>query len=82
VIRVADTGFAEQILFDQDAVATEILQRLEFQKRMTTTEGNTCWGKQFGRREKALGVRPGLLSTCAEMGVAGVIGAPAMAACF
>ena len=40
VIRVADTGFDEQILFDQDLIATEILQKPEFQKRMTTTERN------------------------------------------
>jgi deoxyhypusine synthase len=82
VIRVADTGFAEQILFDQDAVATEILQRLEFQKRMTTTERNYLLGKEFGRREKALGVRPGLLSTCAEMELPVFIGAPADGSMF
>ncbi len=77
VIRVADTGFAEQILFDQDAVATEILQRPEFQKRMTTTERNYLLGKEFGVREKAIGVAPGLLSTCAELELPVFIGAPA-----
>ena len=82
VIRVADTGFAEQILFDQDAVATEILQRPEFQKRMTTTERNHLLGREFGRREKALGVKPGLLSTCAEMELPVFIGAPADGSMF
>jgi deoxyhypusine synthase len=82
VIRVADTGFAEQILFDQDAVATEILQRAEFQKRMTTTERNYLLGKEFGVREKALGVKPGLLSTCADMEVPVFIGAPADGSMF
>ena len=82
VIRVADTGFAEQILFDQDAVATEILQRAEFQKRMTTTERNYLLGKEFGVREKALGVKPGLLSTCAEMELPVFIGAPADGSMF
>ena len=82
VIRVADTGFAEQVLFDQDAVATEILQRQEFQKRMTTTERNYLLGKEFGRREKALGVAPGLLSTCAEMDLPVFIGAPADGSLF
>ena len=82
VIRVADTGFAEQILFDQDAVATEILQRPQFQKRMTTTERNYLLGKEFGRRENALGVRPGLLSTCAEMELPVFIGAPADGSMF
>ncbi len=82
VIRVADTGFAEQVLFDQDAVATEILQRPEFQKRMTTTERNYLLGKEFGAREKALGVKPGLLSTCAEMELPVFIGAPADGSMF
>jgi deoxyhypusine synthase len=82
VIRVADTGFAEQILFDQDAVATDILQRPEFQKRMTTTERNYLLGKEFGVREKALGVKPGLLSTCAELELPVFIGAPADGSMF
>ena len=82
VIRVADTGFAEQILFDQDAVATQILRKPEFQKRMTTTERNYLLGKEFGVREKALGVKPGLLSTCAEMELPVFIGAPADGSMF
>jgi deoxyhypusine synthase len=82
VIRVADTGFEEQVLFDQDAVATEILQRPEFQKRMTTTERNFLLGKQFGEREKALGIRPGLLSTCADLQLPVFIGAPADGSLF
>jgi deoxyhypusine synthase len=82
VIRVADTGFDEQVLFDQDAVVTEILQRPEFQKRMTTTERNYLLGRQFGAREKALHVRPGLLSTCAELELPVFIGAPADGSLF
>jgi len=77
VIRVTDTGFDEQVLFDQDAVFTEILQRPEFQKRMTTTERNYLLGKQYTQREKALGVAPGLLSTCADLELPVFIGAPA-----
>ena len=82
VIRVADTGFDEQVLFDQDAVATEILQRPEFQKKMTTTERNYLLGKQFGLREKALGIAPGLMSTCAELELPVFIGAPADGSLF
>jgi deoxyhypusine synthase len=82
VIRVADTGFDEQVLFDQDAVATEILQRPEFQKKMTTTERNYLLGKQFAEREKALGIKPGLLSTCAELELPVFIGAPADGSLF
>jgi deoxyhypusine synthase len=82
VIRVADTGFDEQVLFDQDAVATEILQRPEFQKKMTTTERNYLLGKQFGLREKALGIAPGLMSTCADLELPVFIGAPADGSLF
>jgi deoxyhypusine synthase len=57
VIRVADTGFDEQVLFDQDAVATEILQRPEFQKKMTTTERNYLLGKQFASGRRRWGLR-------------------------
>ena len=77
VIRVTDTGFDEQVLFDQDAVFTAMLQRPEFQKRMTTTERNYLLGKHYDEREKALGVAPGLLSTCAELELPVFIGAPA-----
>jgi deoxyhypusine synthase len=77
VIRVTDTGFDEQVLFDQDAVFTAMLQRPEFQKRMTTTERNFLLGKHYGEREKALQVAPGLLSTCAELELPVFIGAPA-----
>jgi len=70
------------VLFDQDAVATEILQRPEFQKKMTTTERNYLLGKQFGLREKALGIKPGLMSTCAELELPVFIGAPADGSLF
>ena len=82
IIRVTDTGFDEQVLFDQDAVLTEILQKPEFQKRMTTTERNYLLGKQYGERERALGVAPGLMSTCAEMELPVFIGAPADGSAF
>jgi deoxyhypusine synthase len=82
VIRVTDTGFAEQVLFDQDTVLTSILQRPEFQKRMTTTERNYLLGKCYAEREKALGIAPGLMSTCAEMDLPVFIGAPADGSAF
>jgi deoxyhypusine synthase len=82
IIRVTDTGFDEQVLFDQDAVLTAILQRPEFQKRMTTTERNYLLGKQYAERERALGIAPGLMSTCAEMELPVFIGAPADGSAF
>jgi deoxyhypusine synthase len=82
VIRVTDTGFDEQVLFDQDAVITEILQKPAFQKRMTTTERNYLLGNEYAQRERALGIAPGLLSTCAEMELPIFIGAPADGSAF
>jgi deoxyhypusine synthase len=82
VIRITDTGFDEEVLFDQDAVMTEIMQRPEFQKRMTTTERNYLLGKCYAEREKALGVAPGLLSTCADLELPVFIGAPADGSMF
>jgi len=82
IIRVTDTGFEEQVLFDQDAVVTEILQRPEFQKRMTTTERNYLLGKHYGERERALGIAPGLMSTCADLELPVFIGAPADGSVF
>ena len=82
IIRVTDTGFEEQVLFDQDAVVTGILQRPEFQKRMTTTERNYLLGRQYSERERALGIAPGLMSTCADMELPVFIGAPADGSVF
>jgi len=82
VIRVTDTGFDEQVLFDQDAVLTEVLQRPEFQKRMTTTERNYLLGKYYAEREGALGAAPGLLSICSELELPVFIGAPADGSAF
>ena len=82
VIRVTDTGFEEQVLFDQDTVLTSILQGPEFQKRMTTTERNYLLGQRYGERERALGIAPGLMSTCAEMELPVFIGAPADGSAF
>jgi deoxyhypusine synthase len=49
---------------------------------MTTTERNYLLGKLYSEREKALGVAPGLLSTCAEMELPVFIGAPADGSLF
>ncbi len=82
VIRVTDTGFDEQVLLDQDTVLTAMLQRPEFQKRMTTTERNYLLGRCYAEREQALGIAPGLMSTCAELDLPVFIGAPADGSVF
>lgn len=82
IIRVADTGFKEEVLFDQDRMISAILQRPEFQKRMTTTERNYLLGKYYEAQEKEVGVRPGLLATCSKLGLPVFVGAAADGSAF
>lgn len=77
IIRITDTGFNEDILFRQDEAISQILFLPEFQKTMTTTERNYRLGRQYAKREKAVGAKPGLLSTCYRLGIPVFIGAPA-----
>lgn len=77
IIRVADTGFPEEILFEQDRMISAMLRQPEFQKRMTTTERNYLLGKYYAAQEEAYSVRPGLLSTCYRLGVPVFVGAAA-----
>lgn len=82
IIRVTDAGFAEQVLFDQDRVITAILQRPEFQKRMTGTEFRNRLGKYYGAMERLNGIKPGLLSTCYEHSIPVFVGAPGDGSAF
>lgn len=82
IIRVADTGFEEDILFQQDRMISAVLQQPEFQKRMTTTERNYLLGKYYAAREEAFGVQPGLLSTCTRLGIPVFVGAAADGSAF
>lgn len=76
IIRVADMGFEEDILFDQDRFLSALLRRPEFQKKMSGTEFRYKLGLWYGAMEKTSGAEPGLLSTCARMGVPVFVGAP------
>lgn len=82
IIRVADTGFPEHVLFDQDRMMSAILRQPEFQKRMTTTERNFLLGAYYAAQEEAAGVRPGLLSTCSRLGMPVFVGAAADGSAF
>lgn len=82
IIRVADTGFEEDILFQQDKMISAVLQQPEFQKRMTTTERNYLLGKYYAAQEKAFSVQPGLLSTCHRFGIPVFVGAAADGSAF
>lgn len=77
IIRVADTGFPEDILFKQDKMISMMLSQPEFQKRMTTTERNYLFGEYYAAQEQAFRVRPGLLSTCYHLGIPVFVGAAA-----
>lgn len=82
IVRVTNTGFHENVLFDQDRMISSVLMQPEFQKKMTTTERNYLLGLYYGAQEESAGVRPGLLSTCSRNGIPVFIGAPADGSVF
>lgn len=82
VIRVTDAAFSEEILFLQDRMITAILQRKEFQRKMTTTERNHLLGKYYDAQEQKFGVGHGLLSTCYHRGIPVFVGAAADGSAF
>ncbi len=75
-IRVTDMAFDEDVLLDQDRFLTAILQRPEFQKKMTGTELRNLLGSYYSDQEKANGVQEGLLATCHRMAIPIFVGAP------
>lgn len=82
VIRVTDMGFAEEVLLDQDRFLAAMLQRPEFQRRMTGTEMRNKLGEFYGAQEQRNGVEPGLLSTCRRLAIPVFVGAPADGSVF
>ena len=76
IIRIYDLGFWEETLLQTDQLFSAILQKPEFQKKMTTVELHYLLGKNIFEIEKALGVKaPSLLSTCYKFGVPIFVGA-------
>src|ERR1700729_4212308 len=63
-IRVTDMAFDEDVLLDQDRFLTAVLQRPEFQHKMTGTELRNRLGEFFAAQAKANGVQEGLVATC------------------
>jgi deoxyhypusine synthase len=82
VIRVTDMGFDESVLLDQDRFLTAVLQRPEFQKKMTGTELRYRLGALYAEQEARNGVKPGLLATCTRLGIPVFVGAPADGSVF
>lgn len=81
-IRVTDMAFDEQILLDQDRFLSAVLQRPEFQKKMTGTELRYLLGGYFAAQEKQNAVKPGLLSTCQKLAIPIFVGAPSDGSVF
>lgn len=75
-IRVTDMGFDEEVLLDQDRFLSALLQRPEFQKKMTGTEMRHLLGHWYGAIERRNKVAPGLLATCSKMAIPVFVGAP------
>lgn len=76
IIRIYDLGFFENALLDTDRLFSAIIQKPEFQRKMTTAEFHSLLGKEMAALEKALKVeRPSLLSTCYRYGVPIFVGA-------
>jgi deoxyhypusine synthase len=65
VIRIYDLGFWEEALLDTDRLFSALMQKKEYQRKMTTPEFHALLGKDIAAMEKALGVeKPSLLATC------------------
>lgn len=75
-IRVTDMAFDEDVLLDQDRFLSAVLQRPEFQHKMTGTELRNRLGSFFSAQEKANGVQEGLLATCHRLAIPIFVGAP------
>jgi deoxyhypusine synthase len=76
IIRVTDMAFAESVLLDQDKFISLILQRPEFQRKMTGTEMRYLLGKFFAQQEERNHVESGLLATCFRQAIPIFVGAP------
>ncbi len=76
VIRIYDLGFWEETLLETDKLFSAILQKPEFQRKMTTVELHYLLGKNVAELEDALGVKcPSLLATAYRYGVPIFVGA-------
>jgi deoxyhypusine synthase len=76
IIRIYDLGFWEETLLETDKLFSAILQKPEFQKKMTTTELHYLLGKNIAEIEQALDVKsPSLLSTAYRYGIPIFVGA-------
>jgi deoxyhypusine synthase len=76
IIRITDIGFPESVLLDTDAWLCHLLQRPEFQRRMTGCEFRHLLGRHYAEAERAVGAREGLLALCTRKAIPLFVGAP------
>ncbi len=81
-IRVADVGFDEDLLLDQDRFVRALLRRPEFQRRMTGPQFRELLGQRYAALERRNGVPEGLLALCARKAIPIFVGAPADGSVF
>ena len=81
-IRVTDMAFDENVLLDQDRFISAMLQRPEFQRKMTGTEMRNLLGRFYAAQEKANGIGEGLLAACERLAIPIFVGAPADGSVF
>jgi deoxyhypusine synthase len=76
IIRIYDLGFWEETLLETDKLFSAILQKPEFQKKMTTPELHYLLGKNIAEIEEALEIKsPSMLATAYRYGIPIFVGA-------
>lgn len=81
-IRVADVGFDEQVLLEQDRFITALLRQPEFQRKMTGTEFRHLLGRAYADQEQKRQVPEGLLACCQRLSIPILVGAAADGSAF
>jgi deoxyhypusine synthase len=81
-IRVADVGFPEETLLEQDRFIRALLRLPEFQRKMSGPEFRHRLGERYAAQEKANGFPEGLLALCARKAIPIFVGAPADGSVF
>ncbi|MFM9118106.1 MAG: deoxyhypusine synthase family protein [Planctomycetota bacterium] len=81
-IRVANVGFDEAVLLNQDRFISAALQRPDFQKKMTGTEFRYRLGELYHAQEQVRGLSSGLLACCQQRAIPILVGAPADGSVF
>jgi deoxyhypusine synthase len=82
IIRIADIGFDEDVLLDQDTFISACLERPEFQRRMSGTQMRHLLGACYDALEKKNGAREGLLALCHRKRIPIFVGAPSDGSVF